>query len=183
MKTNFLLQLQRDCALGMDYALGCNNSKGGMRRMYIIELENLGAITAAVGAVTAITNPTAKKWRKYELVRATANADADLQVNPENGSSHVVETISIVLNTVSAAVSNELKAVAGNRLAIIVVDRNNNGWLYGKDYGMTAKTVKAMTGKAGGDRNGYEAQFEGDEDELPWYVPSTLFAALTVAGV
>lgn len=182
MRTNWIAQFQRDCALGMDYAIGCITSKGGLKRMFIIELDSVKTITAASGAVTAITQIAAKKWRKYELARSTAEASAEQQINQENGSTHVVETVSIVLNTVSAAVSNELKAVAGNRLAMIIVDRNDNGWLYGKDYGMTAKTIKASTGKAGGDRNGYDIAFEGDEDELPWYVPSSLFAALLVPG-
>lgn len=174
--------VMRDCALALDMALVCNNSKGGMKKMYIIELANLGAITATLNSISAIANPPGKKFRLYDLVRSTAEAEQDLQTNAENGTSHCVQSIKIALNTVSAAVSNELKAVVANRLAVVVVDRNNNGWLYGKDYGITSKTVKAKTGKVGGDRNGYELEMDGDEDEYAWYVPSSLFAALTVVG-
>jgi hypothetical protein len=172
------------CALTQDYTLAgnCFSSKGGIRYVLIAEYENVASITVSAGAVGAMVLNTGKRFFKYELARATAEATADLQVNQENNSQHSIESIKIVLNTLTAAVSNELKSMAGNRLLIVVVDRNGNGWLFGQQYGMTAKSFKAMTGKAGADRNGYDLEFEGDEDELPPYVISSLYNSLTTPG-
>lgn len=185
MKHNFINQFQffPDLALTQDITLTDNNSVGGIKALYIIEHENLGTLTKSAGVASAYSNLATKKFRKYDLPRATAEADQDCITSQENGTSHVVQTIKVALNTVSAAISNELKIMAGLRLACVVVDRNNVGLLFGFENAMTSTTTKAKTGKASGDRNGYEFELVGDENAFAIEIPSSLFTSLITAGV
>lgn len=171
-----------DLALTQGYTLGHNTSVGGVKAIYVIELENLGVMTAVANLVSAVNNKTAKRFWKYELTRATAEAEQDMQVSSENGTKHVIQNIKIVLNTVSNVVSNELKLLAGNRLAVVVEDRNGKGTLYGRENGLTVKTSKLKTGKASADRNGYELEMEGDENEYGYEIPASLLDDLLVPG-
>lgn len=170
------------CALTQNYNLDCRDSVGGIRTIYVMELDNATTITASAGIVTGITKATGKKFYKYNLIMNTAEAEDTLTGNRENGTLFSAQTLKFPINKMTVAVRNELLLLAANRLLFVVVDENGLGWLFGKEYGLTLTTGAAKTGKAKADRNGYELSFEGEEKELALNVNAATLLTLETAG-
>lgn len=176
------MMLQRACALTQGYVLDCRDSVGGVKEVYIAELASVESITVASGAVSALVNDSAKQFYRYAQVKQTSEADEQIQTSEENGTVYVEQNVKLVLNKLQTAVRNEIMLLAQNRLIVVVVDRNNQGWLYGAYNGMTLQPSSAKTGVAMGDRNGYELSLKGMESALAFSVPSAIVDALTTPG-
>lgn len=167
------------CALTSGYTLDCRDSVGGVKSIYFIEIDNVSGFTSASGTISAIAKANNGRFYKYNLVKATAEAKEDFQDNVENGTNYVNQTISLVLNKMQAATRNEIALLAQNRLIAVVEDRNGKYWCYGKENGLDRTGGSATTGKAMGDRNGYELTFTGMEGTPAMEVSSGIIAALT----
>jgi hypothetical protein len=168
------------CALTQGYNLDCRDGFGGVKTVYIMELANASTITAAAGVVTGITKVATKVFYEYKLIAHTGEGDEAINPNRENGTSPVTQGVKFPINKMAVAVRNEILLLAKNRLLIVIEDNNGIGWLYGKDFGMMLAPSTAKTGKALGDRNGYELSFEGTEKELAYQVDAaTLLTLLT----
>lgn len=170
------------CALTQNYVLDCRDGKGGVKEFHIMEFENLASFTLTAGVVSALTKLTAKHFWKYAQVKQTSEADEALTPNEENGSIYSKQTVKIVLNKRQATVRNEIMLLGKNRLVIVEVDQNGNAWIYGITNGLMLGNSAAKSGKAFGDRNGYELVFEGFEPELAYSVDPTIVAALETPG-
>lgn len=169
------------CVLTQGYNLDCRDSYGGVKEIYIAETSSVNAITASAGVITAIDKTGTKVFFKYNLVAHTAEADQELTPSRENGTTMVKQTIKFPINKMTVAVRNELLLLAQNRLNIVVVDNNGVGWLYGEGNGMMLAPTTTKTGKALGDRNGFELTFESDEKTLAQQVDAATLLTLTTA--
>jgi hypothetical protein len=167
------------CAITSGYTLDCRDSAGGIKSVYFIELDNVSGVTSSAGVATAISKANNGRFYKYNLVKATADATEDYQDSEENGTTWNDQTINIILNKMQAATRNEIALLAQNRLMAVVEDRNEKYWLYGKNNGLTRSGGKGTTGKAMGDRNGYELIFKGMEEDMALEVTSGIIAGLT----
>jgi len=171
------------CALTQGYNLDCRNSVAGIKEVHIIEFDNVTSVSVTAGVTTALVKATGKKFWKYSLIKQTGSAEEAIQVNEENGTLHVQQTIKFPTAKLQAAVRNEIMLLSQNRLMMVVVDNNGIGWLYGQQNAMMMNTgAKAMTGTKFGDRNGYEFDFIGFEPALAVQVDATTLAALETAG-
>jgi hypothetical protein len=170
------------CALTQDYSFGCDVGAGGLKELYLIELENVSGVSESSGTLTAITKVSGKIFRKYQLVQDTANAKEDLVGNAQNGTLFYSQSVTIVINKQNVAVRNELRLLAKNRLAIVCVDNNDTYRLYGWDQGLKLTTGSADSGTAWGDRNGYTLTFTGNQREPATFVDATTLATLQTPG-
>jgi hypothetical protein len=169
------------CVLTQGYNLDCRDSYGGVKEIYIAEMSSVTAITATAGVITAIDKTGTKVFFKYNLVAHTAEADQELTPSRENGTISIKQTVKFPINKMTVAVRNELLLLAQNRLAIVVVDNNGVGWLFGQENGMMLVTSTAKSGRLLGDRNGFELSFESDEKALAQEVNAATLLTLTVA--
>lgn len=170
-----------NCALTQDYVLDCRDNFGGLNTVYLIEFAGATLAAPVLGVIPTITNLTGQKWRKYQLVAHTGEADEAFTPSRENGTVHSKLNVKFPINKMSVSVRNEILLLAQNRLLIIIVDENGQAWLYGKDYGMMLAPTSAKTGKTLADRNGYELAFEGMEKYLALSVaPAALLTLQTV---
>lgn len=169
------------CALTQGLNLDCRDNFGGVKDTWTIEMDN-ATLTVTAGKITAIANATGKRWYKYKLVSHTGEADDAMTNSRENGTQSSKQSLKFPINKMTTAVRNEILLLAQNRLFWIVQDNNDKYWLFGKDFGLMLASASAKTGKALGDRNGYELVFEGDEKYFAYEVDSTLIAALETAG-
>ena len=167
------------CALTQGYNLDCRLNYGGVKEIYVIEFENVTAITETAGVISAITKAATKTFKKYNLIAHTAEADEAYTGNREMGTLSNKQTIKFPINKMTTAVRNELVLLAQNRLIFVFVDENGTGWMYGRDYGLMLTNSANKTGKVLADRNGYELTFEGDEKNLAYEVNSTALGTLT----
>jgi hypothetical protein len=170
------------CALTQGFVLDCRDSKGGIKEFHIIELSNLSGVTVAAGILTALTKATGKRFWKYSQVKQTSETDEAITANEENGSLFIKQTVKITLNKMQATVRNEIMLLAKNQLVIIAVDQNGLAWVYGLTNGLLMGNSQIKSGKALGDRNGYELVFEGFEPEAAYSVDPTVVAALETPG-
>lgn len=171
-----------NCALTSDYSFGCDVGIGGVKEVYLIELENIASFTESSGTLTAITKVTAKVFRKYQLVLETASFDEDITGNRQNGTLYYPQKGVIVINKQNVAVRNEILLLAKNRLVAVVKDNNLTYRLFGREFGLMLQTGSATTGTAWGDRNGYTLNFSGNELELAPFVEESVIATLQTPG-
>lgn len=166
------------CALTAGYSLSCRDSAGGIKSVYFIEVDNVSAITESSGSVSAIAKANNRVFYKYNLQRATASWEETYNDSAENGTSFHTQTLTIILNKMQAATSQEIKLLAQNRLYAVVEDRNSKYWLLGKLAGLERSGGKAGSGTAMGDRNGYEITFTTDNIDPAPEVASGIIAGL-----
>lgn len=167
------------CALTSGYSLSCRDSAGGIKSVYFIEFDNVSGITKSAGSVSAIAKANGGRFYKYNLQRATGSFEEAYNDSAENGTSFNVQTLSIVLNKMQAATSEEIKLLAQNRLLAVVEDRNGKYWLLGEENGIERSGGRAGSGVAMGDRNGYELTFTSDNVAPIPEVASNIISALT----
>jgi len=168
------------CALTTGYTLDCRDSVGGLKSVYLIEIDNVSGVTSAAGVATAISKANGGRFWKYNLVKATGEATEEYQASEENGTFFHNQSINVILNKMQAATRNEIVLLSQNRLMAVIEDRNGKYWLYGKDNGLTLSAGSAKTGVAMGDRNGYELTFSGAEEDPALEVTSGIIAGLIV---
>jgi hypothetical protein len=170
------------CALTQGFNLDCRDSKGGLKEIYFIEIDNLATITEVAGVITVLTKDTGKQFRKYSLIKNTSNVEEAIQANEANGTIFYQQTANVILNKLQTSVRNEILLLAQNRLVAVAVDYNGVGWMLGKENGLTLSGGSAATGTALADRNGYTLTFTGEEDSLAPSVDSAIVAVLETPG-
>ena len=170
------------CALTQGFNLDCRDAVGGLKEVYIIELDNVASITEASGVVTAITKETGKRFWKYSLIRETSNAEETITGNEQNGTIFYAQKLDIIVNKRQVSVRNEILLLAKNHLTIVAVDNIGNAWLYGRVNGLMLNAGTSPSGTAWGDRNGYTLTFSGNETELAPQVQASLISSLETAG-
>lgn len=170
------------CILTQGFNLDCRDSLGGLKEVYLIEVGNLGDITESSGVVSAIGKAAGTRFYKYSLIRETSSADEVITANEQNGTVYYAQSVSIICNKKQASVRNELMLLAKNNVAIVAVDNNGKGWLYGRENGLVLGG-NTGTGTAWADRNGSTLTFTGNEKELAPEVSTAALATLETVGV
>jgi hypothetical protein len=172
------------CALTTGYTLGCRDSVGGIKTIYVQGWNATGTVnTNGSGTVTGFTG-FSSGFYEYDLTKATSSLTETLNASIENGSIYYTPEVTFTINKLQVAVRNELRLLARNRLLVIVQDNNNRYWLLGSANGLEATAGTAGTGTAFGDRSGYEMTLTGMEPDPMLLIVSTTFTPLAtqIAG-
>lgn len=167
------------CTLTSDLDLGCRDSVGGIKKIYVTEHANLTAITSATGVISAITMASTTQFFIYNLEKESAEWTETTTVSVENGTKFSEQSLTASITKMTAAKRNELKLLSQNRIAVIVLDRNGLYWLLGENNGMDLLTKEAKTGKAMGDMSGYTLTLNGKEENEAQTVSSSIIATIT----
>jgi len=171
------------CDLWNDLSLACRDSIGGVKNVYLAQLEHKSTLTEATeGLISAFTLDNGEQFWKYELEHATANFVEAPTANRQNGTIFYQATLNIMLNKRDVATRNQLRLAAQNRLMIIIEDNNGTYWLMGEVNGAMMETSGGGSGTALADRNGYELVFMAEEGDMMSEVDSTLISTLTEAA-
>lgn len=166
------------CVLTSSRTLACRDSVGGIKTIYITELDNKATLTATAGDITAFTLDTGKQFWQYDLIKETAEYEEKITPSSENGTIFYETELKLMLHKNSVTTRNELKLIAQNRLMIIILDRNGSYWLMGESNGADLVPSSSKSGKAMGDFNGYELVFSAKEAEPMQTVSSGLIPTL-----
>ena len=165
------------CSLTTGYALGCRDSVGGIKTIYVQSFNPTGSCNANLsGAVTGFTGYASGGFFEYDLNKATSSLTETLNAS-EKGSVYYTPEVTFTINKLQVAVRNELRLLVRNRVIVIVQDNNNRYWLLGADNGLEATAGTAGTGTAFGDRSGYEMTLSGMETNPMLLIASTTFSA------
>ena len=167
------------CSLTTGYALGCRDSVGGIKTIFVQTLNATGSVnTNGSGLVTGFT-PTSVSgsWFEYDLTKATSSMTETLNASTENGTLFYTPEVTFTINKLQTSVRNELRLLARNRLLVIVLDNNGRYWLLGAANGLEASAGTAGTGTAFGDRSGYEMTLTGMEPDAMLNIAAATFSA------
>jgi hypothetical protein len=166
------------CSLTTGYALGCRDSVGGIKTIYVQGWNATGTVnTNGSGTVTGFTG-FSSGFYEYDLTKATSSMTETLNASIENGSLYYTPEVTFSINKLQVAVRNELRLLARNRLLVIVQDNNNRYWVLGAANGLEATAGTAGSGTAFGDRSGYEMTLTGMEPDPMLLIVSTTFTPL-----
>lgn len=150
-------------AILQGYTNPCGDSQGGVQKFYITEHANIDSYTEASGVLTTLTMVSGKKFWLYEQEVEVADGEEKPTPSGENGTTFWEQTFTARLNKRSASLSYSLRAIAHQRVAIIVVEATGTMFLYGAKWGCKLQPSTSPTGKAIGDHNGYELSFLAKE--------------------
>jgi hypothetical protein len=170
------------CTLTSSIALGCKDSVGGIKKMYITELENKATLTKTAGVVTAFTLATGKRFWVYDFEKETAETTETITTSVENGTTFYAQEAKMRINKRDTTKRNEIKLLALNRCMVIALDRNGIYWLMGEENGMDLMPSTSTLGKAMGDFNGFDLVLAGKETDSMAEVTGSLIATLIVAA-
>jgi len=176
------------CAITGGYSIACRESVGGIETIYLIENSALydasgnSRVTDTTGTVTAITKTLNKRFYKFEVPRATANAGNSITSSIENGTFFYTHRVQFPINDRSATTRNIVTTLAKNRLTFVCVEGDGTARMYGRLFGLTLETTEAGSGTALADRNGYVLTFSSQEREDFLVVPSNIVATLETPG-
>lgn len=170
-------------AITSGYTRDAADSRGGVKAVYITELTNKKTLTASAGVITAFTLNTGKQFWKFQQELNAPSSKEDLQANRQSGTTFYTQEVAIQIQKLSAANRNHIKLLAVHDVMVIVEDRNGKYWLYGENNGLRASAGGLTPGTNGGDFNGVNLTFTGEENEPAQEVTSSLMAGLQVAAV
>lgn len=165
------------CNLTTGFAVGCNDSIGGVAEFWIANMPtDFAAATDGSGEVTGLSG-NGLEYFKFECTNAQGASSLmndNPTVNDANGTSFFDQTATYVLNKMEKAKRNEVKMIARAKMSIIIKDNNGTYWLMGETNGVRLVSGENGTGTALGDRNGYSLSFQAQEPEPMPIVTVTL---------
>lgn len=167
------------CDLTTDLSAGCKNSIGGVKAIYVAQLEHKNTLSDTAGVIDTFTLTTGNQFWTYATIKETSSFTDTLTGSEENGSLFAAQSVTAIFNKGQVATRNELVLLSSNRVMVIVLDGNGTYWLLGEGDGLTVETAEFASGTAKADRNGYTVTMVGNEDTAAKEVDSTLIATLT----
>ena len=170
------------CAIQAGYTIDCRESIGGLQAVYIAEFGNITTVTEVSGLVTGITKATGKRFYKFEVPRAVANATSSGTGSEENGSFFFTHQVVFPINKRDSTTANIIRTLAKNKCMVVTLDMDGNYRMYGKGNGLFVSTVDSGSGTAAGDRQGYNLTLSGIEKDEMLQVTSAVGLALETAG-
>lgn len=154
------------CTLSSGRLLKCKDKIGGIKTIFLgLHSDFTTGVVVDNSSQEIDTLPTANIWR-YELSQAAGDFIETITSSVENGTVFWNQVVNISLMQLTAEDRLELQNVAQSRLAVFVLDNNDNIWMIGQYDSAELTAGTAATGTAKGDANGYTLTFTATE-KLP----------------
>ena len=149
----------------------CNANLAGVKEVYITyynDVDVADAIDYSAHTISAATLSQDVKWYTYEFARNTSSLNSVLTKDEANGTRYYTNTLELIFNKLTADKHLEVMALGAEKLAAIVVDKNDKMWYVGADNYITGTNTEAGTGDSLDSRNGYTVTLEGTSKYLPF---------------
>lgn len=148
------------CELTTGFTLDCKDAVGGVKKIFLADWNVVNTTTVTIdGTTNNVTALPDEDFYEYVLPTQTASFEETINFNRDNGTVFYTQTVNVMLHKLSSAKRLELQNVAKARVAVFVVDSNDNVWAVGLENGADLSTSTAATGTALGDANGYTLAF------------------------
>ena len=168
------------CELTGSYTLGCADSIGGLRTIYISTHNNITSYAETGAVISAITQEGSTNFYKYDLEKENGMASEVQTKDVANSTNFYEGSLTFSMNKLDVANRNNISMLALNSLFIIYEDMNGAYWTMGQDNGADLTTSTGATGQAFGDRSGHELTFVSKEKFAKLEVPQSVIDTLTV---
>ena len=110
---------------------------------------------------------------QYDLRPNLSSVTVNINSDPATGTTFFEQTLSLTLQKLTVAQTNELKLISYNRSQIFVLDNNDNVFLLGMDNGCDISGGTAVTGAAKGDMTGFTLELRAEEKDPLIWLPAT----------
>jgi hypothetical protein len=170
------------CILGNGISLGCKDSIGGVKAVYIASYkDNVDYTYGAIGDPdedVILTMTGTENFFKFAMRSEQGEFTQNGVHSVENGTNYWDQVVNLIFTKNDASDRNTLKVLAQSTLLIVVQDQNNKYWLVGQTNGadLTASTQSA--GKMYGDLNGTTVSFLGKDPAPAREISSDAFDIL-----
>lgn len=168
------------CTLTQGATISCVNSKGGIKRLYIGDFNDLVSYTVTSGAITAIALTAEKQMWTYNVEKQNCTFAQEAKKSLENGSLYYESKVDWNMKQMSSAMNAELTSVLQARLFVAFKDNNGKNWIVGLENAVDAMTTTSGTGKMFSDLNGYTIGLVGMEPEMAYQISDELLATIIV---
>lgn len=156
---------------------GCDTNVGGIREVYIYDMEDMPTSAVGASATTGFITSMGSSASPaipvaFEFLRNSSNYTEEGAIDLVNGSSYVTQTLNLVFTRREAAKSKSLRILGeGQRyLGALVKDANGLYWLF-QDLQLTATGEGSGTAKSDGSK--YSVTLTAEWPELAYEVSAT----------
>lgn len=170
------------CNLTKGLAVDCKDQIGGLKKIFFVKsyCSDIRANATFDGTDTNVMDTAGfANWDiadggavtvfQYDLRPNLSSMTVNINSDPATGTTFFEQTLSLSLQKLTVAQSNELKLISYNRSQIFVLDNNDNVFLLGMDNGCDISGGTAVTGAAKGDMSGFTLELRAEEkDPLIW---------------
>tara|TARA_Y100000592_G_C5431832_1_gene298756 strand:+ start:421 stop:1059 length:639 start_codon:yes stop_codon:yes gene_type:complete len=179
------------CNLTRGLLVDCKDQIGGLKKIYFVKSfcsDILGRATFNNTNPLQMDDAGFENWDikedigsgvngvqvfQYDLRPNLSSMTVNVNSDPATGTTFFEQTLSISLQKLSVAQTNELKLVAYNRAQVFVLDQNDNVFLLGISNGVDVSGGTAVTGVAKGDMTGFTLELRAEEKEPMIWLPPT----------
>lgn len=158
------------CDITSGFTLGCRDSAGGIKNLYILSGSVDTIVNASEGLISEMTG--SGTFYKFELFRQTSDYTETITSTPENGTVFYEQAVNAIFFKLQSATRNQMKVLAQNPNLKVIVETNNGSvdgvgkfFYLGQSNGLQLTGGTGATGTSLGDLNGYTLDFTGQEPE------------------
>ena len=174
------------CNLTRGLLVDCKDQIGGLKKIFFTEsyCSDIRA-SATFNGTNVLQMDTAgfANWDiyggstvnvfQYDLRPNLSSVTVNINSDPATGTTFFEQTLSLTLQKLTVAQTNELKLISYNRSQIFVLDNNDNVFLLGMDNGCDISGGTAVTGAAKGDMSGFTLELRAEEKDPLIWLPAT----------
>ena len=171
------------CNLTRGLLVDCKDQIGGLKKIFFCESYCSDIKASATFSANVMTTAGFANWDiyggstvnvfQYDLRPNLSSMTVNINSDPATGTTFFEQTLSITLQKLTVAQTNELKLISYNRSQIFVLDTNDNVFLLGMDNGCDVSGGTAVSGAAKGDMSGYTLEFRAEEKDPMIWLPAT----------
>ncbi len=164
------------CLLTKGRTVPCKSAVGGLKSVYFVDFDTLGAITTTAFEITAIAGlPTVYQFD----IKGTSTLETAVTSSRENGTTFYESTLTLNLTFQEKETQEEIRLLAIARPHIWVETYNGDYFLVGKENGAELTGGSFSSGAAMGDLSGYSLTFAAQEKAAPDFTLSTVVTGAT----
>jgi len=170
------------CILTNGIGLGCLDSTGGIKSIFIANFNATGTTFSAdtEGIITGMTS--SETFFEYNFRKQTSSFAEEGTLSVENGTNFYIPTVTMVFHKLESTKRNAVLLLAKADTHVIVQTQNDDYWIAGKVNAMNLTTTSVATGLSFGDLNGYTIALTGAEPELAQEISAAAFATLSTSS-
>lgn len=161
------------CLINTGYTLGCRDSIGGIKAVYIGNFDSGATYTlGADDRIIAFTGSTVSYYT-FEQEMETGEFNQNGAYSIENGTLFFDQQLTLTFHKNDATLRNQLLVLSQANMSVIVEDQRGLFWLMGYQNGVRALSGSMNTGKAYGDLNGFTITLQSKEPEPAHNISAT----------
>ena len=166
------------CLLTAGIAKACKDGIGGVTELYLANHELITAKTLGSEDVITGLTATGTPFFKFAARKEQISFEDKIVTSDENGTTYNEGTINYPLTKIDKDKRLQVGLIAVSDMIAIVKDGNNIYHYFGDVNGVVLSEGTATSGKAFGDKNGYDLTLMAKEPVAPYIIDYAAFSSL-----